>query len=135
MAFEDKVVRFRIPSTEMRTHCKGRADHHKKRGDEKAKELPKFRASLDILRRRNVTETPTESVSSSLTGDFRWPDGGKSTAYANDEKTLEGIEREIENHAIMASRFAFYSEHIYEGQVFELNIGELEFYELIPKLR
>jgi hypothetical protein len=123
---DDVPVKFAVPSEEFRTHCQARATHHRGRADSKEKELPNLEASYAKLRELDddgaQKDTPSNKISR----------GG----YEDDQNKIKKIKAEIQQHRLIADRFAFYETHTSDSHwpTMWLTVEDLERFEFIPKV-
>jgi predicted nucleic acid-binding Zn-ribbon protein len=113
----------KVPHTTLQELLGHRVGYHRRRADEKAKELPKLREAAEAIRRTGVT--PDEHTIANI--------NKMSNQYqANLDSQIEALERDIRNHRDKAAALEFYAKHLYQDD-YDLCEADLVRLELVPR--
>lgn len=110
-------LKLKITVSELREHCIQRASYHRKRGDEKERELPNLREALGKLKQQGLNP-PTMSYMN------------KGGIHENDP--IEDLEREIRDHRNRALVFQFFAGHLFDDD-YTLKEDDLVRLEILKK--
>lgn len=94
--------KLKVGTKELREHCLARSAYHARRGDEKQKELPQLRQTL---------ETFKSSKPSGLSNM-----GGKNAAMydLDPDDAVKEAERDIQTHYNKSLVFSYFAEHLFQ---------------------
>lgn len=96
-------LKLRVTAQELREHCQKRVAHHNLRAEEKTRELPALRESLERLKKTS-SQLPTSVSNFSKGGGYR----------VEGSEVVEQLEADIRDHRYKALFFAFLEHHLFD---------------------
>lgn len=107
-------LKMKLSSEEIRGQCLDRAQYHRKRAEEKGKELPELKRILDAIRGGKATVADMTIVSNYRT---------------QPEDIVERLEDDIKEHLQKAAFHEFLAKHLFESvyTLDENDVRKLEF--------
>lgn len=113
-------LKFKVSSTELKSHLVDRAAYHRNRAAEKEASLPDLKRTLETVQGNRAMANMMPSISRS--------------AYNMDPvEPIKDLERDIQDHRSKASTFLFFAEHLFDED-YILREEDLARLEIIKKM-
>lgn len=93
--------KLKITSRELQDHCVGRSKFHMERAVEYARELPKFKESMEALEKHGIATAITKMY-------------GKGGSSSYDIDPVEDMEKNIQDHGNKSLVFSFFAQHLFD---------------------
>ena len=93
--------KLKVASSELKTHCFGRAEYHRKRATEKEAELPKVKEAMEAIRRGGG------HAAAGITH------MNKNSYNLDTTDVVENLENDIKDHKNKAMVFDFFGNHLF----------------------
>lgn len=103
--------RLKVTSVELAKHCLSRALYHRRRAEEKSKELPGLKEAIGRIKSAEAAMRP---------GDVATMSKGSNIGYRVGDPVGD-LERDIRDHSNKALVFDFFSDHLFDE---DYDLGE-----------
>ncbi len=120
-------LKFKITSTELRTHCSERAKYHSTRADQKEAEIHGLEKAMATLVNLKSTSDDDSDAALALAHMTKF-----SNSYQMDrEDPVGALKRDIQAHRNRSLVFKFYAEHFFDED-YDLKPEDLRTLEILP---
>lgn len=119
-------LKFRVKSEELKAHLAKRAEYHRTRAADKTAELGPLKEAMERIKQSG---NPVSSAAYLMNVSNFKGLSNRGTYNVDPDAPVEALEADIKNHASKGHRFAFMSEHLFDGDytLTSLELVELEF--------